>query len=258
MNGRSIGMFFGFGAGLRVGGELTFVPAHINGAGKKISHRVEVPVYCNSHRGNNGEGRSHLFRLVAWGDLARKIALSCPKGKGLDVLVELNAYKGRVYLAGSQQPVTGPDGQPIQITKTGLTISRIIFGEETQKFIDAEVQASARPVGWNNPASPDYQMWRDTLKARMQLQYTGGDRFGYARVIQPQGQILSPEQANSRDYTGQQAVVAAPAPAPQVAAVTAAFAPQTVAPTAAPVAPAAFAAPAAASAPATGAFVSPV
>lgn len=195
MSGRSIGMSFGFLAGARVGGELTFVPAHINAAGKKVSHRCEIPVYTNSNRGNGGEGKSSLMRLVVWGDLARKCALTLSMGKAIDALVELSSYQGKVYQ--NRQVVIGADGQPLTTNKTSMTIMRIVFGEETQKHIDGEIASSARPANWNNPAHPDWQLWKNELQRRIALQYTGGEKFGYARVIQPQGQILPPEQASN-------------------------------------------------------------
>lgn len=251
MSGRSIGMFFGFGAGLRVGGSvdspelaITFVPAHINAAGKKVGHRCEIPVYCNSNRGNGGEGRTSRFNLVLWGDLARKAALTCSPGKALDVLVELTSYDGRVFQ--DRVALTKPDGTPLTINKVGLTVMRIVFGEEAQKHIDAEIGRNIRPQGWNNPASPDYQMWANELKRRINLQYTGGDAFGFARVIQPQGQLLPPEQASG--YTQPSAPTAA-APNTPVQAVTAAFgqpAAAPVQPTVAPQAPTVPVAPAAA------------
>lgn len=193
MNGRSIGMGFGFLAGARVGGELTFVPAHINAAGKKVSHRCDVPVYVNSNRGNNGDGKHSLMKVTIWGELARKAALTLSQGKAIDALVELSSYQGKVYQ--NRQLVLGADGQPLTTNKTSMTVMRIVFGEETRKFAEAEVAASIRPTYWDNPAHPDWQLWKDTLQKRINMQYTGGDKFGFARVIQPQGQILPPEQA---------------------------------------------------------------
>lgn len=207
MSGRSIGMAFGFMAGARVGGELTFVPAHINAAGKKVSHRCDVPVYVNSNRGNNGEGKHSLMKVTIWGELARKAALTLSQGKAIDSLTELSSYQGKVYQ--NRQLVMGADGQPLTTNKTSMTVMRIVFGEETQKFADAEVAANLRPANWNNPAHPDWQMWKDELNRRINLQYTGGDKFGFARVIQPQGQILPPEQA-APQYNAQPAPVAQP------------------------------------------------
>lgn len=218
MNGRSIGMGFGFLAGARVGGELTFVPAHINAAGKKISHRCDVPVYVNSNRGNNGEGKHSLMKVTIWGELARKAALTLSQGKAIDTLVELSSYQGKVYK--DRQLQMGADGQPLTTNKTSMTVMRIVFGEETRKFAEAEVAANLRPANWDNPAHPDWQLWKDELNRRINLQYVGGDKFGYARVIQPQGQILPPEQAASA-YTPQNTTSPAatgsfgPQPAPQ-------------------------------------------
>jgi len=200
MSGRSIGMFFAFGSGLRVGGRwggepaLTFVPAHINAAGKKVSHRCDIPVYCNSNRGGDG-GTKSLFKLTVWNELARKCALTLSPGKAIDVLVELKSFEKKIF--DKTQPVRGADGQQLTINMPGMTILRICFGEEAKKVIDGEVAASIRPAGWNNPASPDAASWTTELKRRLAMQYTPqmGNQFGYARVFMPEGQILPPEQA---------------------------------------------------------------
>lgn len=209
MSGRSIGMIFAFGSGLRVAGSndithtpterlgLTFVPAHINQAGKKNSHRCEIPVYVNSHRGGQ-DGKSSRFDIVVWGDLARKCALTCSPGKALDVLCELSSYDGRVFQ--DRVALTKPDGTPFTINKVSLTVMRICFGEEGEKFVEAEVAAGWRPPNWNNPAHPDFQLWKNELNRRIALQYTGGDRFGWARVIQPNGRVLTPEELNTQSY----------------------------------------------------------
>jgi hypothetical protein len=240
-------MFFGFGCGLRVGGRvgeppaLTFIPAHINAAGKKVSHRCEIPVYCNSNRGADG-GDSSLFKLTVWNELARKCALTLSPGKAIDVLVELKSFKKKVYQ--NQQLVQGADGQPITVNMTGMTILRIVFGEESKKVIEGEIAASIRPAGWNNPASPDNAMWTNTLKQRLALQYTPqmGNQFGYARVFMPQGQLLPPEQASNAGQGDSVFAGTQPAASP-VQQVQAAFTPQPQAgfgiPSVAPTAPAA-------------------
>jgi hypothetical protein len=175
-------------------------------------------VYCNSHRGAEG-GKKSQFKLTVWNELARKCALTLSPGKAIDVLVEMSSYDGKVFQ--NRQPVLGADGQPLTVNKTSLTILRICFGEEAAGHIAGEIARNLRPQGWDNEASPDFQLWKNELQRRLALQYTGGPVFGYARVITPQGQILPPETASQ--YTQPQAqnpVYNAPAP---VAAVTAAF-----------------------------------
>lgn len=253
-NGRSISMGFGFLAGVRVSGSkdgspvLKFTPAHIQaGTGKKISHRLQIPVYINSHRGNNGQGKSSLVQLTAWGELARKMALSCSPGSALDALVEINAYQGKVYQNG--QELAGLDGQPLKTTRVGFTIMRMIFGEESKTWISTEMAAGRRPIGWNDESNPAYLQWKEELQRRSAMQYTGGDVFGFAKVYQPNGQLLPPEAPAANAAPVQ--TVATPVAAP-VAAVTQAFAPtQTVA-------PAATAVPAAAPVQTAGFGVAPV
>lgn len=222
MSGRAIGMFFGMGCGFRVGGKPTFVPAHIDAKGKKQSHRCDIPCYINSNRGTNenGErGTRSLFKLTVWGDLARKCALTMSQGKALDALVEIKAFKGRIFV--NRQPVLDAAGQPLTKNQTGFTIMRMVFGEEAEGYGDKEVMASLRPAGWNDRNNPAYQQWRDILKQRLTMQYTGGAEFGYSEVFVPPGvQILPPEAA--------QAPVYQPAPAAAPAAVSASFQPAPV------------------------------
>jgi len=209
MSGRSIGMFFGMGSGMRVAGITKFIPAHINANGKKVSHKIDVPVFVNSNRGTNpdgSQGRTSAFTVSAWGDLARKMALSLSKGRALDVLVELESYKGRVWVgnAAGAQAVMGADGQPVLTTKTSCTILRMVFGEESANHIAFEIETSRRPADWANPGSPNFQLFKNELQRRLQIQYVQGQnlgfvedaQFGYARVIIPQGsRILTPQEA---------------------------------------------------------------
>lgn len=188
--GRAIGMAWAMMVGVRVAGQLTFVPEHTKN-GKLISARCTIPVYRNSHRGTNqktGEtGRTDSFKLVAWGKLAETCAKSLSKGKALDAMCEVQSYLGNLFNQDGSLRL-GVDGQPIQIQKTSFTIMNIIFGEESEKMIAEEIQTGRRPVNWNVPTHPDYALWLDILKRRQASVWDGHSQtFGYARVVIPSG-----------------------------------------------------------------------
>lgn len=189
---RAIGISNATFIGARVAGQLTYVAAHKKN-GKDINQRCIIPVYVNSNKGTGRDGtpgRSDQFRFVAWGKLADICARNLPKGKALDVICSPHSYEGRVY-DGNGSPVLKSDGQPLTIEKVGFTVEKLVFGEESAKEVDLEVQSGKRPINWNVLNHPDAATYAATLKARQQVQYTGGDSFGYARVIVPAGQGIT-------------------------------------------------------------------
>lgn len=174
--------------GARVAGQPTYILPHVKN-GKNINQRCIIPVYINSNKGTNRDGspgRSDQFRLVAWGKLADITAKSLSKGKAIDCVCSPHSYEGRIYDAQGNMRVDNT-GQPITVERVGFTIERIVFGEESQKEVDQEVATGRRPINWNNPQHPDYQTWLSILQTRQNTQYTGGDTFGFARVITPSG-----------------------------------------------------------------------
>ncbi len=188
--GRAIGFGSTTFAGLRIAGELTYIPQHTKG-GKLINNRCILPVMVNSNKGTNqktGEqGRTDSFKLVAWGKLADIMAKSCPKGKALDAICEPHSYLGTVYNADGV-PRLDSAGQGIQTTKIAFTIQRIIFGEEGSKTVAEEIAAGRRPVNWNVPNHADYQLFASMLQARQADVWDGrSPKHGYARVVVPQG-----------------------------------------------------------------------
>lgn len=185
---RAIGLSAAQFIGARVAGQITFIPAHSKN-NKPINQRCIIPVYVNSNRGTNRDGtpgRSDRFRFVAWGKLADICAKSLPKGKALDCVCSPHSYEGRIYDAQGNMRVDNT-GQPITVERVGFTIEKIVFGEESQKEIDLEIQNGRRPANWNVPNHPDYQTWASVLQTRQATQYTGGDIFGFARVVVPSG-----------------------------------------------------------------------
>ncbi len=188
--GRAISMKGAFFAGVRVAGQLTYIPSHIKN-GKEINSRVVIPIYCNSHRGTDkktGEqGRTDEFKLVAWGKLADTCAKSLPKGKAIDVFAEPHSYMGRKFHADGSLFLDSA-GQPIEEWKVAFTIMNIVFGEESAKTVAEEIQLGRRPINWNIANHPDFALWTQILQQRQAVSWDGrSNTFGYARVTVPQG-----------------------------------------------------------------------
>jgi len=190
MSGRSIGMAGCFMAGVRIAGDLTYVPAHIKN-GVRINARATIPVYRNSHRGTDqksGEkGRKDTFKLVAWGKLADTCCRSLSRGTAIDVFAEPHSYLGKVYnMNGSLR--TDVAGQPIEINKVGFTILNIVFGEESDKTVETEIQNGRRPMHWNVRNHQDWALWTAMLQDRQRKVWDGrSPKFEFARVVVPQG-----------------------------------------------------------------------
>jgi hypothetical protein len=205
MSGRAIGLANAVFAGVRVAGELTWIPAHTKN-GVKINSRCIIPVYRNSHRGKDqktGEkGRSDSFRLVAWGKLADTCAKSLAKGNAIDVICEPHSYLGKVFNQDGS-PRLDVAGQPIEVNKVAFTILNIVFGEESDKHIDAEVMGGRRPPNWNVKGHPNYDLWIKMLHDKQAQVWDGRNpKFGEARVVVPQGHgiVLDFTQPQARTY----------------------------------------------------------
>lgn len=182
--------------GCRVAGTPVYTPSHIpTGKTEPIRQMASFSIYQNL----NGNTPSR-FRVTAWGNLADVIAKSCAPGKELTLSCELNSYKGKIPIPNQTvgQPVQfimGPDGQPITIEKVGLTVRRIMFGQDSNKQIAAEIQRGERKPLWNVEGHPDNIAWKETCNMRNSIQYTPGmTKFGYAEVRQPNGQIVQTQQ----------------------------------------------------------------
>lgn len=184
---RAIGAGAGQFMGARVAGELSYVLPHVKN-GKAINAKVTIPIFVNNNKGTNRDGsagRSDRYRLVAWGKLADICVKNLPKGKAIDIFVTPQSYPGKVY--NGENVVLKSDGTPLTTEKVEFKIDKIIFGEESLKEIENEVQAGTRPQFWNVPGHADSAKYTQLLKDRQQVQYTGGQKFGYARVIVPSG-----------------------------------------------------------------------
>lgn len=173
----------------RVAGNPTYIPAHTKaGASKVTQAQTNFTVFQNIWN------KKHEFKITAWGKMADAIAKGAPTGKQLFLECSLHTYRGRVWLPTPQgaerQFVLRGDGQALTETKVGLTLERMIFGADSAKTIQEEIQTGFRPVGWNDPTQPGYQTWRNICTQNNALIFQQGmTRFGYANVQLPNGQI---------------------------------------------------------------------
>ena len=240
-------------AGIRIAGELTFTPAHVNREGFLVHDRVSVPVIANSRRGTNRDGtpgRRDNFRLIGWAGYARSLCRHGSVGKCLDVELKPSSYEGTVYKLAPNpqnpaeqipQPVVVA-GQPLTTEKVAFTITDISYGEESAKQIQRELEIYAgnpgniagRPPQWNVMGSPDQAKFSQILDARKKMQWDGQSAyFGYARTIQPRNaqRVLNTQERNTIETQGAQALNIPLASSKRAAApVASGFATGTVAP----------------------------
>lgn len=214
MSGRSIGLAATTFAGVRVSSTPTYIPAHINAGGKRISAKITIPVAKNSHKGTNQKdgsaGRTDFFTLTAWGKLADIMARSCPPGKALDCVCEPRSYMGKLFNSDGSLKLDSA-GQPIMVPKTSFNIVLSpVFGEESQGQIDKEINAGLRPGNWNIKGHPDYELWTSILKQRQTYNWDGqSPTFLFARVVVPQNVQLDFSQ-NTQQPAAVQPLAAAP------------------------------------------------
>ena len=171
----------------RLAGPADYIPAHI-----KQGTQKEIPAQANFTIFQNIRDKKMAFPITAWGKMADVIARGGATGKQLHLVCSVHSYRGRVWYPTPEgvQPqfVLRNDGQPLLIEKIGFTVENISFGKDSEKTIQEEINAGFRPHGWNNPADPGYQVWREICRRNNSLQYTAGMiQFGYARVKQVNG-----------------------------------------------------------------------
>ena len=205
--GRSIGLAVASFSGVRVTGQLTYIPAYRKSDGQPVNAKCTIPVAKNSHRGthiNRGtgqaeKGRTDYFNMVAWGKLADIMARSCNPGKALDLVTEPRSYMGRLYNADGS-PRMDNAGVAIEIPKISFNIIMYpVFGEESQNQITKEINEGLRPANWNVEGHPDYALWTSILKQRAAYVWDGqSPNFLWARVVVPQGvQLDFSQNANA-------------------------------------------------------------
>lgn len=176
-------------SGLRVA-SCNYHPAH-NKNGINISQRLVINAFMNiASRANDGAGRNDVISLTTWGKLADVCAKSMSPGKEFNCHGELHVYNGRVF--DNDLMLTRADGTPILSKKMSFTITRLTFGEESNKHIADEIQKGFRPVDWNQMGSAGNTAWRERLRARGAVQFDPSQPvFGFAKVFPATGPGIS-------------------------------------------------------------------
>lgn len=197
-HGKSVHQFINCRIGTNEKINMLYTPAHIRPDGKAVSARLVIPVLVNEYGKNDPDS----YRLVAWGALADMFAKNLSKGKEMTFFADGSSYWGNVFYADGNQVLQG-DGSALQTRQTSFTIRGFLWGADSNNTITEETLGAMksgegrRPAQWNQPGSPDNQVWKQLLERRKQSFYQGGERFGYARVVAPRGggQILLGDQS---------------------------------------------------------------
>jgi len=183
MAGTSIGCASGLLIGMRVAGPGQYIPAHIKN-GQEISACLRLTGFINRQ-----DGRTDRYALTLWGKLADAGAKSLSPGKEFHVpICTPQSYEGRVF-DDNRQPILKPDGQPITVWKTNFVVNSLIFGSDSENHIAKEIADGKRPAAWRR-GEAQHETWRQILIQRQATTYMGGNTFGYANVIIPQGAQL--------------------------------------------------------------------
>jgi len=186
----------------RVLGTVKYYPAHLDN-GKFVDSKCDVDVRVNSNYGTDAKGepgRKDDFTISGWGSLADVLARGCCQGKLISAQCTPQSYSGRLFNQDGSLRLD-PAGQVITVTKYSFVIGSaadLAFGEDSDRFIEYEIEHNLRPVNWNVKSHPDYRAWREYLKTRSGIFWNGqSDTFEYATVRRPQGQnirLLSPAE----------------------------------------------------------------
>jgi hypothetical protein len=157
---------------------MRYTPAHTKPDGTFVSARLEIPVMVNEY----GSKEPDSYKLIAWGGRADMFAKALSSGKEMNFYLTPKSYFRKIY-NNQNQPVVNPDGTPIQVRSISFTIRDFTWGADSDKMVGLEIAAGVRGAGWNNPASPDYEAWRQKIEARKNMFYDGkAGSFGYAKV----------------------------------------------------------------------------
>ena len=188
-----------------------YFPAHINAAGNKVAGKWEGNFFINKRGWTDDQGVFHeakkiTIRIVAWNGrnaapgkgLADLLAKTISVGKEISCGLDINQFEKRHIINGV--PVTGPDGKVLTYQSYNFTIKdELNLGPDADNLVAKEVanwasypQASfiSRPPHWNDQAHANYKVWEWIQQQRMALVYTGGNVYGYAQVMLPEGAQL--------------------------------------------------------------------
>lgn len=187
MAGTSIGMGTIMLVGMRVSVPPTFIPGYTKPDGKEINPCLKVRAYVNRKN-----GRSDIYDVRMWGNLAITGAKSLSVGKEFHARLRPESYEGRVWKDKGATLLTNSDGTDVKVLKHSFVVEDIVFGAESNKHITEEIAAGKRPANWNDGGEGS-KAYKAVLIARKEFKYDGTSKtFGYAKV-QKNGTSHAPE-----------------------------------------------------------------
>lgn len=227
MSGSSRSLAKLFGAGFRVAStELTPEYSNIGAQGQasNVNARLKINAYMNvPGKANGGKGRNEIISFTIWGKMATLGAWLFSPGKEFNCEADPHVYDKRQFFPSAVKgqpgtPIINPlTGQQHTSKALGFTIRDFTLGEDSDKTANEEIKMGWRPAGWRNIGTPDYQAWRQILKARLAqpLDVTKAT-YGYAKLSAKRGPgfgaynpALASANANSVDQAAVQAAVGA-------------------------------------------------
>jgi hypothetical protein len=195
-------------AGEQFGG--IYYPAHSKN-GRTVSARWEGNIALNGKpytnaAGEKVESKPVYMRLVVWNGknsaagkgLADTFAKCVSVGKEISCNVRMESFDKRLFVNG--QPMLKQDGSAVTYQAINMVFEdKLIFGDDSGKVVAAEIARwngqptfDSRPQFWNIQGHADQQAWAThVVPARMASTWDGqSDRYGYARIIVPEGAIV--------------------------------------------------------------------
>ena len=178
--------------------------------GETRSARWEGSFYHNIPGQDGRPDQDVVVKITAWNGRTAKpgkgMADKCAKwismGKEICCEVDLVSYKSRIFVDG--RPVINSAGQAHMEPKLGFRMrpGTLQFGRDGQKALAMEIQKwnqqpgqhsfFARPPQWNVVGTQDQITWSQGLLPQRSAEvYTGGDTFGCAKVVKPEGAVLA-------------------------------------------------------------------
>ena len=228
--GSSIGGAVTVFTGVRVSYQPTYVPAYTVG-GKRSSQKLKFKIIKNSNKGidarTGDKGRKDSFALVAFGELADRLARSMAPGTEFSCQCRPQSFPGKACDKNGIQYISR-DGQPAMVDKVNFVITEM-FGivGPSAKQIEREtigpegVLFHWRPRDWDRPGTNGPNVWNQLKAQRNAYRWDGrSPENGFAKVdfnALPQGAII--DISSSADRNGSFAQnVATVANAPQAPA----------------------------------------
>jgi len=173
--------------GVSLGLPVTYIPARIE-AGVAKPAKASFTVFHNTGwtPANGEKAAGERYTMWGYGRKAEQFAKWLSPGRAVDLVTARHSFDGNHYIAG--QILLDNTGQPIIIRRSADIIQQFLLREEAAKWINNEVQMGRRPINWQNPAHPDFEVWRKVLMSRSAMVWDcQSQTYGFARVSMPQG-----------------------------------------------------------------------